>query len=271
MSELLKRTLTAIVFTVVFLSAILLGKITFLCLFFGIMAGCLWEFYALFDLSENPVMRIRGFILSLTLFLFTVIYVLSIIGIEVFLLLIPAFFLFPVSTLFIPRKETIISTALTLWGIFYCVVPVCLFICIGFINHHQYQYHLLLGPIFYIWVNDTGAYLFGKMFGKNRMFEKISPGKTWEGFLGGALSALLLGYFLGQFFTELVRWQWMVLALIVVLSGTIGDLVESLYKRELKIKDSGSFFPGHGGMLDRFDSFLMAAPFVFIFLMLIKN
>jgi phosphatidate cytidylyltransferase len=271
MSEFLQRSLTAIGFTVIILSCIILGKITFILLFMAIMGGCLWEFYLLFRGSENPPMIFRGFILAGCLFLFSVLYALGFIKLPFFSLLVPLLFILPISTLFIPRKETILSSALTLWGLFYCVIPICLFVWIGFIDHHHYGYHLILGPLFFIWFNDTGAYIFGKIFGRRRMFEKISPGKTWGGFFGGALSALALAYFLGPVFPDLNQWQWMALSLIVVCSGTLGDLVESLYKRELKIKDSGKFFPGHGGMLDRFDSFLMSAPFVYIFLLLIKS
>jgi len=271
MSELLQRTITATVFTIVVLGCILLGKTSFILLFLGIMLGCLWEFYRLFKSSETPPMVIRGFILAFILFLCSALYSLGLVKTPFFSLLVPIFFLLPVSTLFLQRKETLISSAITLWGIFYCVVPVCLFLWIGFIHKHTYHYQYILGPILFIWFNDTGAFTFGKIFGKRRMFEKVSPGKTWEGFIGGALSTLALAYFLNLFFQDLNRWQWMVLSLLVVISGTIGDLVESMYKRELKIKDSGKFFPGHGGMLDRFDSFLMAAPFVFIFLSLIKS
>lgn len=271
MKEISQRSLTAVVFTIIVLGFILLGKFTFILLFFFIMCGCLWEFYGFFKNSETPAMMRRGFFLAILLFFMTVLYSFNQIRPAFFSILGPLFFALPMSSLFIHKKENLLASALTLWGIFYCVFPICLFIWIGFMKPLGYNYQLILGPLFFVWFNDTGAYVFGKLFGKRKMLEKISPGKTWEGFIGGCISTLVLGFFMNRVFHELNQIQWMVLSLIVVLSGTIGDLVESLYKRELKIKDSGKFFPGHGGMLDRFDSFLMAAPFVYVFLVLIKS
>jgi phosphatidate cytidylyltransferase len=271
MENLVSRTLTAAVFTVGFLGCILFGKYTFVFLCLVIFTGCLWEFYEFFKKTETPPMILRGFLLGLALFILTALYCLSFSKIPLFSFLAPLFFLFPISTLVFPRKENLVSSAITFWGIFYCVVPVCMFLWMGFIGSHGYSYHILLGFIFFIWVNDTGAYIFGNIFGKSTIYKKVSPGKTWEGFIGGAICAIVLGYFLTLYFHELNRIQWIVLAIIVVISGSLGDFVESLYKREINLKDSGKLFPGHGGMLDRFDSFLMAAPFVYFFLLLVKS
>jgi len=271
MQNLIQRSLTATIFVIVFLGSILLGKITFILLCYAIMVGCLWEFYDFYRESEHPPRIIRGFLMGTAIFLLTAFLALHLSHLLLFSFLAPIFFLFPISTLIYNKKESLISSALTLMGIFYCVIPVCFFLWVGFMIGNKYNIHIILGPVFFIWFNDTGAYVFGNLLGKNTMMEKISPGKTWEGFIGGALSAILLAWFLSKYFHELNSIQWMVLALIVVISGTLGDLVESLYKRELKIKDSGKFFPGHGGVLDRFDSFLMSAPFIYFFLTLIQK
>ncbi len=271
MENLIRRSLTSIIFITLFLGGIFLGKVSFIVLCFLIMIGCLWEFYAFFEESPHPPMKIRGFLISIVIFSLTAFYALSMSRLPLFSILAPVLFLFPVSTLFLQKKEVLISSAITLWGIFYCVIPVSMFLWIGFIGNHLYRNHLLLGPIFFIWVNDTGAYIFGNIFGKRLIFEKVSPGKTWEGFFGGTIFTLILGYFIGNYFHELSRLQWIALASIVVVAGTLGDFVESLYKRELGIKDSGKIFPGHGGMLDRFDSFLMTAPFIYFFLTLLKG
>lgn len=124
----------------------------------------------------------------------------------------------------------------------------------------------------FLWANDTGAYCAGSLFGKHKLFPRISPGKSWEGSIGGAIIVLAVAFGIGQYEngldsqTGLTVLQWMGLGLVVVMFGTWGDLVESLFKRTLGIKDSGNILPGHGGMLDRFDSSLMAMPAAVVYL-----
>lgn len=134
-----------------------------------------------------------------------------------------------------------------------------------------YSNMLLLSLFIVIWLNDTGAYCTGKLIGKHKMFPRVSPGKSWEGLCGGALVAMVVGYilFADPFgFTNLSFewWQSIILTLVIVVFGTLGDLLESLMKRTLGIKDSGNVIPGHGGLLDRFDSMLLATPAVVILL-----
>ncbi|MGZ3904759.1 MAG: phosphatidate cytidylyltransferase, partial [Bacteroidia bacterium] len=124
----------------------------------------------------------------------------------------------------------------------------------------------VLGMIFFIWINDTGAYLVGSFLGKNKMYERISPGKTWEGAIGGVLLCIALSLVMVKIFPELSLMDWMVISTIVAVFGTLGDLVESMLKRTAGVKDSGSIMPGHGGVLDRFDSLIFSAPFVFVYL-----
>ncbi len=123
----------------------------------------------------------------------------------------------------------------------------------------------LLAIFIFVWVNDTGAYLVGSTFGKRRLFERISPKKSWEGFLGGIGFVLITAYLLSSYFVEISWYNWIGLSLTTVIFGTWGDLTESLLKRTLKVKDSGSLLPGHGGMLDRFDSIMMAVPAAYIY------
>lgn len=121
-----------------------------------------------------------------------------------------------------------------------------------------------------IWSSDTFAYLTGKFFGKHKMAPKISPKKTWEGFAGGVLLAVFVAINLGKYFGTIPQWEWICIALIIGIFGTMGDLVESMLKRSLDVKDSGHILPGHGGFLDRFDGLLVAAPLVYVFLMLVN-
>lgn len=119
-----------------------------------------------------------------------------------------------------------------------------------------------------LWLNDSGAYLIGSWLGRHKLFPRISPGKTWEGSIGGAIVALAAAAALAHYFPFMPLWRWLGLALVVVLFGTWGDLVESLIKRTLGLKDSGKLLPGHGGILDRIDSMLLAIPAVMVFLCL---
>jgi phosphatidate cytidylyltransferase len=139
-------------------------------------------------------------------------------------------------------------------------------VALGFIQG-SFNPYIPLGFLIILWSNDTGAYLAGKSFGKHKLFERISPNKTWEGFVGGLILALFVGFNLAQYFGGLERWQWAVMAVIIAVFGTLGDLVESMLKRTLGVKDSGNILPGHGGLMDRFDGLLLAAPLVFLFLL----
>ena len=135
-----------------------------------------------------------------------------------------------------------------------------------------YNYIVPLCVFIFLWANDTGAYCSGSLFGRHKLFPRISPGKSWEGSIGGAIIVLAVAYLIGWYDNShtpeatLTTLQWMGLGLVVVVFGTWGDLVESLFKRTLGIKDSGNILPGHGGMLDRFDSSLMAMPAAVIYL-----
>jgi phosphatidate cytidylyltransferase len=119
---------------------------------------------------------------------------------------------------------------------------------------------------FFIWINDTGAYLVGSFIGKNKMYERISPGKTWEGTIGGVLLCIGVSFVVAKLFPQLELKHWMAVSAIVAVFGTLGDLIESMLKRTAGVKDSGSIMPGHGGVLDRFDSLIFATPFVFTYL-----
>lgn len=132
-------------------------------------------------------------------------------------------------------------------------------------------YHWLfpLSIFIFIWCNDSGAYCIGCLIGRHKMFERISPKKTWEGLFGGVAVAIGASVVMAHFFEEMSLWQWIGMAVVVVISGTLGDLVESSIKREMEIKDSGNFLPGHGGLLDRFDSTIFAIPSVIAYLAII--
>ncbi len=132
-----------------------------------------------------------------------------------------------------------------------------------------YSYALPLAIFVFIWCNDTGAFFVGCSIGRHKMWERVSPKKTWEGTIGGVVVAMIAGYVMSLFYTQLNVWQWMGMAIVVAAAGTYGDLIESCMKREMGIKDSGNILPGHGGILDRFDSTLLATPCALIYLSII--
>lgn len=138
-------------------------------------------------------------------------------------------------------------------------------------NYYEtFNPNILLGCFILIWVNDSFAYLIGKNFGKQKLFPSISPKKTVEGFLGGLFFSCVSSYFIAQYTETLNFTNWLVLSIIISVFGTLGDLIESKYKRQAKVKDSGIIMPGHGGLLDRLDSIIFAAPFIYLFLKLIQ-
>ena len=149
----------------------------------------------------------------------------------------------------------------------YLVLPFYFLISIPFI-FGDYQPEILICILIFIWVNDSFAYLVGKNFGKNKLFKSVSPKKTIEGFIGGLVFSLIAAFFITQQHNnqKITLLDWMIIAAILSIIGTIGDLIESKFKRQANIKDSGNIMPGHGGLLDRLDSLFFAAPFVYLYL-----
>lgn len=136
--------------------------------------------------------------------------------------------------------------------------------------YEEFNPNILLGSFILVWVNDSFAYLIGKNFGKQKLFPSISPKKTVEGFLGGLLFACISSYFIAKYTETLDSTEWLIMAIIISVFGTVGDLIESKYKRQAGVKDSGVIMPGHGGLLDRLDSIIFAAPFIYLFLRILK-
>ena len=149
----------------------------------------------------------------------------------------------------------------------YLILPFSFLIATPFV-FGTYQPKIVISILIFIWVNDSFAYLVGKNFGKRKLFERVSPKKTIEGFIGGWAFSLIAAYFISNQHSELniTLVDWMIIASILSVFGTIGDLIESKFKRQANIKDSGNIMPGHGGLLDRLDSLFFAAPFVYLYL-----
>jgi phosphatidate cytidylyltransferase len=269
-----ERLLTGILFVIVLLGAIYQSELASSILFFVIILLCQREFYSFFKASEIKPQALVGMLGGLGFFLASVISFQANLNFNTLFLIVPLIFFVFVLELFRGRKEPIANIGYTILGIIYVSVPFTLLHQISYFNNYEfgtsYNYEVLIGYFFVLWANDTGAYLVGRKFGKTKLFERISPKKTWEGAIGGLFFGLLLGYINSQIFNGLDTLTWMTIALIVVIFGSLGDLVESLFKRSLGIKDSGKILPGHGGVLDRFDGIFISAPMVFTFLKILS-
>lgn len=189
-------------------------------------------------------------------------------------------FFYILAELFRNRKSPIREVAYAFAAHAYCIIPLAVVhrLCVDSTlilpeNIPAWMSHTFwLLPMFvFIWINDTGAFLVGSLIGKTKLFERISPKKTWEGFMGGVLFTLLFSIGFYFLFPEVLSFlQWLLLALLVSILATLGDLFESLLKRTYNVKDSGSIMPGHGGILDRIDSLIMVSVPVFIFVCIVS-
>jgi len=265
MNNFVKRTLSGIIFITLVITSILLSRFTFVC-FFAVICGCsVVEFHKLTNLQKDVTVNI-GFALAgaVLLFVCSFLYISGILHYTVYSIyaIFVAFVI--ISELYKQKPNPLHNWAYFILGQVFIALPFSLLNFIIFIN--DFQPIILLAVFVTIWVNDTGAYLVGVTFGKHRLFERISPKKSWEGFFGGALFALLSGYIFSLYYPGISLINWLIFSEIIVVFGTFGDLIESLLKRTIDVKDSGNIIPGHGGLLDRFDSMLLAAPAIFVFL-----
>lgn len=273
LSNFATRVLTGVIFVAVLLCSILFNQYIFLIAFAIIEALALSEFYGLIKktrkINVNIFLNIAGGILLFgsSFFYFSEIYQSTLILIPYILYLLVIF----ISALYQKENDALKTLAYSFLGQMYIAIPFSLlnYLAFSYGNSFSYHYIFLLSLFIFIWVNDSFAYLTGSKFGKHRLFERISPKKSWEGSVGGAVFTLVASFVLAHFYTEVSLICWIGYALVVIIFGTFGDLIESLFKRTIGVKDSGNTLPGHGGILDRFDSMIFSIPALFIYLNLI--
>ena len=283
MKNFITRTITGILFVAIMVTGICLRGDAMILLFALITGLTLWEFTGLVNehVADTTVNRFITTAAGVYLFLAFAGYCTGIVPPSAFIpYLLTLIYLF-ISELYLKQKNPIQDWAYTMLSQLYVALPFSMINVLSFQADPlsgQIAYHWLLpmSVFIFLWANDTGAYCAGSLFGRHKLFPRVSPGKTWEGSIGGAVIVLIIAavisYFAGSdasFSTlnaQLSTLKWLGLGLVVVFFGTWGDLVESLFKRTLGIKDSGNILPGHGGMLDRFDSSLMAIPAAVIYL-----
>lgn len=254
----------AIIFGVSYSEWIYFGIFFFICLF------SLLEFYKLSGLDGMIPLKTLGTFIGLVIFSLSFFIERETLPTKYYYAIFPLVAIVYLIKLYKKtERKPFTNIAFTFLGIFYIAMPFAL------LNHAvfhemdggvQYNYQIILGCLLILWASDTGAYFAGTLFGKHRLFERISPKKSWEGFWGGAALAITMTYVLSLYFQSRSIGDWLIIGLIIVVGGTFGDLVESLLKRSIEIKDSGNSLPGHGGFLDRFDGLLISAPFIVAYL-----
>jgi phosphatidate cytidylyltransferase len=184
-------------------------------------------------------------------------------------LILPLMALFFIAELYLKRNNPFQHIGLQLIGLLYVVLPFALLTNMA-LKDSVFQPILAMGILYTVWSDNIFAYFAGRFLGKHKLFERISPKKTWEGFAGGFIMALVCTYIFSLYYTDLTTAEWMFMGALISITGTFGDLVESLFKRNLHLKDSSQVLPGHGGFLDRFDALLLAIPFVYAYLALLR-
>lgn len=259
------RVVTAFFFASCMLGSLFLGPLFFASFGLLLVLVGLLEFYRLVKSTELSPNIPAGLILSLAVYGLAFSVLVYNKSLQNALLLVPIVLAVFVAELYRKSSTPFQNIAITLLAVCYVALPFTFYLGLGFMGA-SFSYILPLSLLLLIWANDSGAYMFGVTIGKNRLFERHSPKKSWEGFLGGVVIASLVAWILSRYVHILAPIHWFALAILVGVVGTLGDLVESMLKRSLNIKDSGSFLPGHGGLLDRFDSLIFAAPLVYIYL-----
>jgi phosphatidate cytidylyltransferase len=262
----LKRAISGFIFLVLFISALLWNMYSMSILFFVISVFGANELFRLVETDKMKPQIITGGVLAKFVYLFPVAYLMGLVPIKWISLLLLPFLLIPINALYKNEKHTILNMITSYFPALYISFPLVLLVDIIFMKGFFNPYPVL-GVFILIWSFDTGAYLSGKYFGKHKLFERISPKKTWEGLIGGGIISFLIAIFVvAKYIPDFKSWEWGLVSLIVVIFGSYGDLIESMVKRNANVKDSGGIMPGHGGILDRFDSVLFATPFFWFFL-----
>ena len=277
------RSISAAVFVVLLVGCVYWNYISFSLFFFAVSMIGLHEFYKIAEMMGAKPVKFFGFITGILTFISCLSFgdfTTPSITVMIFKyqkimysLMLTGPFIILAFALFTRKENAIQSFMYTIGGVLYAVFPFALLNRVIFydpgIGVDTFEPKLILGIIFLIWSNDTFAYLGGSLFGKNKMIERVSPGKTWEGTIIGILITFGLSFLFNNLIFDFHNYTWMALGIIVPVLATVGDLVESKLKREAGVKDSGSIMPGHGGVLDRFDSLIFVSPFVYVFFKLI--
>ncbi len=272
MKKLVTRTITGIVLVLIILAATIASQYSFAVLFMAIMAGGLLELLNFYKKSEINPNKWLSYLISFLIFGISFFVAKGLIEAKYFLILFPFFLLILASELYRKKQKPLENIAVTIFSLVYLAIPLALANFLVFpeiFSGNEYSPKLLIALFVLIWTYDSGAYLVGVSIGRHRLFERISPKKSWEGAIGGTLTAIIAAIIISRYIPEIQTFHWIVISILTVVSSTFGDLTESMFKRYFGVKDSGQILPGHGGVLDRFDSLLFAVPVIVLYLKII--
>ena len=272
MKNFIQRAITGVIFVAVLIGCIIGGPLPFGILFCLISALATVEFCQLMNQQQGVhINRNICTLGSITLFLCFFFYGMNPAETNIFIPYLAILIYLFISELYLKKENPINNWAYAMFSQLYVALPFALLNVLAFQTTptetiSQYLFIFPLSIFIFNWMNDTGAYCTGVLFGKHPLFKRISPKKSWEGSIGGAVFCMAAAFALAHFFPIYSTGEWIGLSLTVVVFGTWGDLTESLMKRQLGIKDSGNILPGHGGILDRFDSAMLAIPAAVVYL-----
>lgn len=269
-SNFIQRIATSAVFVIVLVGGTILHSTILFVIFAAIVSLGMLEFYRIAIKASHKPQIVSGLIFGMYILISNFLIASNQAGSKLYFLYIPFIALFLIIELFRRNKNPFINVSITFFGAIYVSMPFGLLsylvYCPAFGD--KYNPSFLIAYLVLMWANDSGAYLVGSVIGKHKLFERISPKKTWEGFIGGAIFTMVAAYLISVYLTEYGLLNWIFIGIITFTFGTFGDLIESQLKRYVDMKDSGKILPGHGGILDRFDSVLLSAPIVFVYLIL---
>jgi phosphatidate cytidylyltransferase len=259
MNEILKRSITGVIFITLVIGSLYLGSIYSFFVLGSFMLIGLNEFYNFFQLKEEISLN-KFLLFTYAILIYSLLFWAPT---KYFPIVFPPlFFIFILFEIWRKKDNPLLNLGVSILAFIYVTIP---FSILSILNTSliEKSFVITLGMFLLIWSNDTFAYLSGRLMGKTKLFERISPKKTWEGTIGGVLMTVLISYLIFKVSGLYTPSFWMISALIISPCAILGDLLESLFKRSLGIKDSGTILPGHGGVLDRFDAALLTAPIYF--------
>ena len=270
MKNLVQRALTGILFVAIVVAAICVHPLLFAVVFSIIVGFLIHEFYSMSGNKGSKWQRSLGIFGGMYFFFSSSLYAGSFVGYEIYLPYILIIIILLISGLYVRSENPVIQWGLIFFSQCYCAGFLSLLCFIPYMISPAYNSWPVLMIFIFIWLNDTGAYLIGSLIGKHRLFPRISPLKSWEGFFGGLAVVIIASLVFSRFSLLEMEWYyWLIFAVLTVASATFGDLAESLIKRTYKVKDSGTILPGHGGFFDRFDSVILVSPVVYFFFELV--
>lgn len=278
MNNLFRRTITGIFLIIIVLGGIWLHPVSCLLIGGALLIASIYEYYKLVSSTGISLQKAAGLITAISVYIISVFVAAGMLNSIFYLIVLAQLLLIIIAELFRKEDRPFDALSHTVFGIFLISAPFSLFpyMTFGFKGPEtllpsaitDFSPGLILGFFILSWSFDTGAYLFGSSFGKHKLMKRISPEKSWEGLIFGLIVTILIAWPVSLWIQFPGTAGWIIIGIIIAVTGTLGDLAESMLKRSVGVKDSGCWLPGHGGILDRFDSLIMSLPFVFFYIIL---